>query len=133
MTGLQAILFFCGYRKRDSNPHKRNAQGILSPSCLPFHHFGSLALLSKKRVAVQKKKFCWELLLFDELFSTWLRGQDSNMRPPGYEPGELPTAPPRDVHLQRKRPMFFSCGYKGRAFREYGKTFQMFFEKKLQV
>ena len=29
--------------------------------------------------------------------STWLRGLDSNERPPGYEPGELPTAPPRDV------------------------------------
>gem|GEM_PF-1993874 len=28
-----------------------------------------------------------------------LRGQDSNMRPPGYEPGELPTAPPRDIML----------------------------------
>ena len=26
-----------------------------------------------------------------------LRGLDSNERPPGYEPGELPTAPPRDV------------------------------------
>ena len=26
-----------------------------------------------------------------------LRVQDSNMRPPGYEPGELPTAPTRDI------------------------------------
>lgn len=27
----------------------------------------------------------------------WLRGIDSNYRPLGYEPNELPTAPPRDV------------------------------------
>ncbi len=34
---------------------------------------------------------------------TWLRGKDSNQRPPGYEPDELPTAPPRDIkYLVRK-------------------------------
>ena len=27
-----------GCSERDSNPHNRNGQGILSPSCLPFHH-----------------------------------------------------------------------------------------------
>ena len=29
-------------RERDSNPHSRYGQGILSPSCLPFHHRGDL-------------------------------------------------------------------------------------------
>ncbi len=32
-------------------------------------------------------------------FYKW-RGQDSNLRPSGYEPDELPAAPPRDVELQ---------------------------------
>ena len=33
----------CEYSKRDSNPHSRNGQRILSPSCLPFHHSSLLA------------------------------------------------------------------------------------------
>ncbi len=33
----------------------------------------------------------------DKNRTSLLRRQDSNMRPPGYEPGELPTAPLRDI------------------------------------
>ena len=38
------------------------------------------------------------LLEIPRLFS-WLRGKDLNQRPSGYEPDELPTAPPRDISL----------------------------------
>ncbi len=31
----------------------------------------------------------------------WLRGQDLNLRPPGYEPDELPTALPRDIWCRK--------------------------------
>ena len=37
------------------------------------------------------------LYFYKMLISIWLRGIDSNYRPSGYEPDELPTAPPRDL------------------------------------
>ena len=38
----RAIISRFEYPERDLNPHSRNGQRILSPSCLPFHHPGSL-------------------------------------------------------------------------------------------
>ncbi len=108
------------YQKRGSNPHERNAQGILSPSCLPFHHSGTIVFL---RLMVKP-----ECCRFYHLF--WLRGQDSNMRPPGYEPGELPTAPPRDII---KRASCSVCECKGSTFRGHSKTFGAFFVKKCRI
>ena len=45
----------------------------------------------------------------------WLRGQDLNLRPPGYEPDELPTAPPRDNAMLLHLIFFFGAGDRGRT------------------
>ncbi len=39
MPHNQTIIRHFLYSKRDLNPHRRNAQGILSPSCLPIPPF----------------------------------------------------------------------------------------------
>ena len=53
-------------------------------------------------LSLHKTKKRHNSLRYNLLCRYELRRQDSNMRPPGYEPGELPTAPLRDV-------VFVSC------------------------
>ena len=58
------------------------------------------------------------MLLTNFLPDHLLRRQDSNMRPPGYEPGELPTAPHRDIINS-----FLNCECKDTAFFRRNQTF----------
>ena len=45
--GRNRDFFRLSYPERDLNPHSCNSQRILSPSCLPFHHPGSLFRLNE--------------------------------------------------------------------------------------
>ncbi len=67
-----------------------------------------------KKTDVAKKKP-------DKNRASELRRQDSNVRPPGYEPGELPTAPLRDI--------IFFAGAKVILFFRICKFYDKIFEK----
>ena len=60
----------------------------LSPQLSPTAFWATpfnIKKLEKHRISIRNPVFLW------------LRRQDSNLRPPGYEPDELPTALLRDI------------------------------------
>ena len=60
----------------------------LTPELTPTSFLQSSFLLKK----LEKHRISFKIRCF-----LWLRRQDSNLRPPGYEPDELPTALLRDI------------------------------------
>ena len=52
--------------------------------------------IGRERYSIQILNKKSHLSCFEVAFKWW-RGQDSNLRPSGYEPDELPAAPPRDL------------------------------------
>ena len=48
--------------------------------------------------SIKRKIVSYNMKLFNIL---WLRRKDSNLQPLGYEPSELPSAPPRDVNKDK--------------------------------
>lgn len=64
----------------------------VQPFSIYTFYIASSLYTNNTHLSIYKKKMNLIRFIFKQL-----RRQDSNMRPPGYEPGELPTAPLRDI------------------------------------
>ena len=77
----------------DKQGLKKLREPVMAPTRIPFSHSRINAVDLGERH--EKGPTLWSTLLFAAL--ALLRWQDSNLRPSGYEPDELPTAPHRDT------------------------------------
>ena len=84
----------CPLGPQDKTDHHGHAQPRDRFSLLKRAGYGPQYILN---YCAQKQEKGPEIKRFQDLF--WLRRQDLNLRPPGYEPDELPTALLRDMHF----------------------------------
>ena len=63
----------------------------------PYFILVSFIFCLQNAYILDKFKRLQSLAIF---YNHWLRGRDLNTRPSGYEPDELPAAPPRDIQYK---------------------------------